>query len=89
MSTLLLTNADQIADHKLNMDQFLSEIFQKAFLPPEERNLFNLASEPVVLGELNPNHTDLLFPGSEPDKPDLVSLLQDVPEDINIGSISR
>ena len=44
--------------------------------------MFNLAPEPVVFGDLNPNHTGLLFPGSEPEKPDLDSLLQDVPEEI-------
>ena len=35
-----------------------------------------------MLGDLNPNFTGLLFPDSELDKPDLVSLLQDVPEEI-------
>ena len=48
----------------------------------EERDLFNLAPEPVMFGDLNPNHTGLLFLGSKLEKPDLDSLLQDVSEEI-------
>ena len=36
--------------------------------------------EPVILGDINPNFTGLLFPDSQPEKPDMISLLQDVPE---------
>ena len=64
------------------MDQLLSEAHQEAFLLPEETDLFNLALKPVLLRVLNPNHTSLLFPGSKLKKPDLNSLLQDVPKEI-------
>ena len=35
-----------------------------------------------MFGDLNPNHTGLLFLGSKLEKPDLDSLLQDVSEEI-------
>ena len=75
LSTLLLTNADQIADHRFNLDQLLSRVSQEAFLLPGERDLFNLVPEPVILGDLNSNFTGLLLLHSEPEKPDLASLL--------------
>ena len=74
-STLLLTNVDQTVDHRFSLDQLLSGVSQEAFLPPGERDLFNLVPEPVILGDLNPNFTGFLFLDSEPEKPDLVSLL--------------
>ena len=60
----------------------MSGAHQGVFLPPRERDLFKISLEPVVLGDINPNHTSLIFPGNEPEKPDLDSLLLDIPEEI-------
>ena len=56
------------------MEQVLSGATEGAILPHEEMDLFNLAPEPVVFGRLNLDHTGLLFPDSELEKPDLDSL---------------
>ena len=82
VSTILLSNVDQMAEHKFSMDQTLSSTHPGAFLPREERDLFHLDPEPVVYGDLDPNYTGLLFPDSRLGKPDLASLLDTVPEDI-------
>ena len=66
------------------MKQALSGATEGAILPPEERDLFDLAPEPVMFGCLNPDQAGLLFPDSELDKSDLESLLQDIPEEIRV-----
>ena len=63
------------------MDQTLSSTHQGAFLLLEGRDLFKLDPEQVIFGDLNPSNTGPLFTDSEPEKPDLVSLLQDVPKE--------
>ena len=72
-STLLLTNVDQTVDHRFSLDQLLSGVSQEAFLPPGERDLFNLVPEPVILGDINPNFTGLLFLDSQLEKAEIVS----------------
>ena len=66
------------------MDQLLAEVPQEAFLPPGERDLYNFVPEPIILGDINLNYTGLLFRDSQPEKPDIASILQDqdVPEEL-------
>ena len=51
-------------------------------MPKEERDLFKLDLVLVFFGDLDPNSTGLLFSDSGLEKPDLASLLDTVPEDI-------
>ena len=78
-SVLLLTNADQMAEHWFDMDRLMSDAHQGALLAPRERDSFSLEELPLPLamGDLNPGYSGLVFPGSEPDKPDLSSLILD------------
>ena len=71
VSTILLSNMDQMAEHKFALDQTLSTAHPGAFLPREEMDLCHLVPEPVVYGDLDPNYTGLLFPDSGLEKPDL------------------
>ena len=48
VSTVLLANADYMADHRYDIDQALSNAAQGAFLPTRERNLYSLDLAPTV-----------------------------------------
>ena len=78
-SVLLLTNTDQMAEHRFAMDRIMADAHQGALLAPRERDSFSLEESPLPLamGDLNPGYSGLVFPGSEPDKPDLSSLILD------------
>ena len=69
-------------NHRFSIDRVLTGAHQEAILPPEDWDLFKISLEPVALGSLNLAYTGLVFPGTELEKPDLVSLLQDIPEEI-------
>ena len=82
-STILMANADLVADHHLTIDQALANVTQNAFLPVREQDLFLLVPQPTVLGELDPSCQGLVFPDSSLEEPDLESIIGDsVPEDI-------
>ena len=85
-SVLLLTNADQMAEHRVAVDRIMADAHQGALLAPRERDSFNLEESPLLLamGDLNPCYSGLVFPGSEPEKPDLSSLIMDstIPQEV-------
>ena len=54
-STILITNVDQMANHKFTLDQTLSTAHPGAFLPRGERDLFYLDLAPVVYRDLDPS----------------------------------
>ena len=83
-STILMDNADQVADYCHKFDQALTNKAQGAFLPIRERDLFLLDPQPTVLGELDPSYQGPIFPDSSSlEEPDLESIMGDsVPEDI-------
>ena len=83
-SVLLLTNADQIAEHRFSMDGIMGDAQSGALLAPGNRDTFNMEDhpQPLAMGDLNPSHTGLVFPETELEKPDLSSLVEDLPEDV-------
>ena len=83
-SVLLLTNADQIAEHRFSMEGIMGDAQPGALLAPGNRDSFKMEDHPLPLamGDLNPSYTGLLFPDTEPEKPDLSSLVEDLPEDV-------
>ena len=62
-SVLLLTNADQMAEHRFTMDRIMGDAHSRVLLAPRERDTFNLEDHPLPLamGDLNPSHTGLVF----------------------------
>ena len=83
-SVLLLTNADQIAEHRFSMDGIMGDAHSGALLAPGNRDTFNMEDSPqsLAMGDLNPSHTGLVFPGTKLEKPDLSSLLENLSEDV-------
>ena len=83
-SSLLFLNADQTAEHGCSIKELVEDTQYGAFLEPEERDTFQIFGEPtrVGLGNLNPAYRGLVFPGSEPEKPDLSSLVEDLPQEL-------
>ena len=83
-STILLANADQVAEHRHKIDLALTNIAQGAFLPVRERDLFCLDPQPTVLGELDPSYQGPVFlDSSSLEEPDLEFIMGDsVPQDI-------
>ena len=55
-----------------------------ALLAAGNRDSFKMEDrpQPVAMGDLNPNYTGLLFPDTELEKPDLSSLVEDLPEEV-------
>ena len=75
-SSLLFLNADQTAEHVVSIKDMVEEAHGGAFLEPEERDILQSGElTKVGLGALNPAYKGLVFPGSEPEKPDLSALL--------------
>ena len=62
----------------------MSDAHQGALHAPREWDSFQLEESPlpVPLGDLNPAYSGLVFPGSEPEKLNLSSLLQDISEEV-------
>ena len=85
-SSLLFLNADQIAEHKFAIEETVADAQYGAFLGPRERDTFQILDHPakVVLGDLNPDYSGLVFPGSEPEKLDLSALVMDstIPQEV-------
>ena len=84
VSTILMANGDQVADHHHKIDHALTNAAQGVFLPVRERDLFSFDPQPTVLGELDPNYQGPVFPDlSSLEEPDLESIMGDsVPQDI-------
>ena len=61
-STILMANTDYLAGHCHQIKQATTDATPKAFLPVRERDLFNLGSQPTIMGEINPAYQDPLFP---------------------------
>ena len=85
VSTILFTNANQVAEQTFAIQRILADAHQGAFQPPKEKNSFKLDTPvKVPLGELDSAYTGLVFPESEPKKPDLSSLVMDstIPQEV-------
>ena len=72
-----MANADLLVAHRHQIDQATADAAQQAFLPIRERNLFNLGSQPTVMGELNPAYQGPLFPYFFLEQPELESIMGD------------
>ena len=87
VSTILMANADQVADHCHLIDQALANAAQGAFLPVKDKDLYSLGPQLTVLRELDPTYQGLVFPDLSLEEPDLESIMGDlVPQDIKKGS---
>ena len=51
-SPVLMAYADYLAAHHHQIEQATADAAPQAFLPVKERDLFNLGSQPTVMGEL-------------------------------------
>ena len=76
-STVLMANTDYLAGHRHQIEQATADATPQAFLPVRERDLFNLGSQPTVMGELNPAYQGLLFPDICLKQPELESIMGD------------
>merc|ERR1712112_291400 len=86
VSVLLLTNADQMADHRYDIDRLMSDAHRGVLLAPREGDVFGMDYDPrpMAMGDLSPSYSGLVFPGTEPSQPDLSAFLMDgtVPQDV-------
>ena len=65
------------------IEQATADATPQAFLPVKERDLFNLGSQPTVMGELNPAYQGPIFPDFCLEQPELESIMGDqVPQKI-------
>ena len=55
-----MANSDQVADHRLAIDQALIHTNQESFLPVKKRDLYNLDPQDTLLGELDPAYQGLI-----------------------------
>ncbi len=76
-STILMANADFVADHRLEIDQATITASQGAFLPVRERDLFQLDPKFTVMGELDSSYQGLLIPDLSLEDLDLESIMGD------------
>ena len=83
-SVLLLTILDQVQRQTFNVKEVLRGAHPGAVKAPGFRDSFGVLDQPIkeMLGDVNPQHSGLLFPGSEPAKPDLSGLLDNIPEEV-------
>ena len=82
-STILMANADLMADPCLEIDQATTTAAQGAFLPVRERNLFSLDPQFNLMGELDSSYQGLLFPDLSLEDSDLESIMKDeVPQEV-------
>ena len=83
VSTILMANADFMADHHLKIDLATATAAQGAFLPVRERDLFSLDPQFTVMGELDSSYQGLLFLDLSLEDPDLESIMKDeVPQKV-------
>ena len=84
-STVFMANADLLVAHRHQIDQATADAAQQAFLPIRERDLFNLGSQPTVMGELNPAYQGPIFPDFCLEEPELESIMGEyVPQEIQV-----
>ena len=76
-STVLLANSEYLVAHPHQIEQATTNAAQQAFLPIRERDLFNLGSQPTVMGELNPAYQGPIFPDFCLEQPELESIMGD------------
>ena len=68
ISTLLFTNANQVAEHAFVIQRIMSDTNHGALLTSREQDSFKLDTPvKVPLGDLNPSYLGLVFPGTEPE----------------------
>ena len=81
---LLLTVLDQIQRQTFNVQEVLRGAHPGAVMAPGYRDSFGVLDQPIkeMLGDINPRYSGFLFPGSEPVKPDLSGLLDNIPEEV-------
>ena len=72
-----MANADYLAAHHHQIEQATINAAPQAFLPIKKRDLFNLGSQPTVMGELNPAYQGPLFPDFCLEQPELESIMGD------------
>ena len=82
-SGLRLTNTDQMAEHHFSMDGIMGDAHSGVLPAPGNRDTSNLGAHPrpLAMGDLNPSQ-GLMFPETVLEKPDLSSLVEDLPEDV-------
>ena len=76
-STILMANTDYLAGHCHQIKQATTDATPKAFLPVRERDLFNLGSQPTIMGEINPAYQGPLFPDFCMEQTELESIMGD------------
>ena len=82
-STILMANADYMADHCHKLDQALATAAQGAFLPVRERDLFLLDPQLTVIGKLDSSYQGLLLLDFSLEEPELESIIEGiVPQEI-------
>ena len=66
-SVLLLTNADQMAEHRFDMDRLMSDAHKGGLLTPRERDVFSMddTPRPLAMGDLNPGYSGLIYPDGQ------------------------
>ena len=88
-STVLMANTDLLAAHCHKIDQATADAAPQAFLPVRERDLFNLGSQPTIMGELNPEYDGPIFPDFLLEEPELQSIMgEHVPQEIQLRILS-
>ena len=82
-SIVLMANVDYLTGHDHQIENATADAAPQAFLPIRERDLFNLGSQPTVMGELNPAYWGPLFPDFCLKQLELKSIIGDqVPQEI-------
>ena len=76
-STVLMANTDYLAGHRHQIEQATANATSQAFLLVRERDLFNLGSQPTIMGEFNPAYQGPLFPDFCLEQPELKSIIGD------------
>ena len=76
-STVLMANTDYLAGQRHQIEQATADAISQAFLLVRERDLFNLGSQPTIMGEFNPAYQGPLFPDFCLEQPELESIIGD------------
>ena len=78
-----MANTDYLAGHRHQIEQATANATSQAFLLVRERDLFNLGSQPTIMGEFNPVYQGPLFPDFCLEQPELKSIMGDqVPQEV-------
>ena len=72
-----MANGDLLAAHRHKVDQATTDTVPQAFLPIRERDLFNLGSQPTIMGELNPEYEGPIILDFQLEEPELQSIMGD------------